>query len=947
MAANVSTPDDSSVTILPTGQVDYLSHDWREEDVWSSWRNMTRQKNAIANGTRLENASWRTWWKQRNKLKTISPETLNWLKDSDVTWLYGPLHPGVDWYPLAKSSDGTDEVPCHPTDDSPSLRSSCTKPILKHRSISEILSLPLGPLLDSDDDVESFSSKATSHTQSSELTESDYRSPLLHTKSDTHLARHGLSHPFGKTSPPGIFSNPSASSPDEDASNSTSTSSEQDLAPPGSHTGKKKHISFNTFVEQCIAIEKPKPKRPGTGPRFSVVGFDDDGYDEDSEMGSYDDSEEPLAPPSRAFYAPYQAEADSDSDSDDPIEMRTSSSRSRSSSSSRSVPVHPRHQSPRLSSSEHPSQSLDKEHRTIAYIAPTILKTTGVGNDVSVYGYEVGHQLPGLELVYVPPLKGSQNGPRYGSSSMASGGSGENHPRYDNDYFGSRRSSAQSSPLLLPKTVIPNIDGTSKPSPPSPPLTEPVHEQSNWKGDLSDSLIHSEPIGIPLDNIADEAIGDEDTFDSLVGLDLGEVFPQNRPHVTRTGRKLVSEDQRENEMVKFAQGGAESVVGGRNSVLDDADALQSALVPSVLVNPHHDQITMSPPSNIPPSPYIPVPRSASFEYSPKVTNRLLSPPEAYSSRGRTSPTPGSPISSSTTSSSTSHTRSSDSRSESRGRSSTRNSSYSDRERSGSRSSKGTSSPLGSLSPSGSAIGIGGQYTGRDGRSSSGYGVGAGRERERGRDRTGRKLGGSLSSSPSSLSPPNPTSPSRSMDYQPYQPTQADLYPSLSGSITDSISSAGSSSSTIYPSGGSSSSESTITRSIETVVERSGHSTLNSGSSSFLRNPKGISIPIPTSIPEEDEQRSRHPTPANSPVTAMRPVLPVAPPHISAPGITIYAVPTSPEKPSAPKSNSTSGKQDVWDRVGEQPQVGTLVGRAVEIVTSARGLLGSLWHTGTA
>jgi hypothetical protein len=27
---------------------------------------------------RLENASWRTWAKQRNKLKTISPETLNW-----------------------------------------------------------------------------------------------------------------------------------------------------------------------------------------------------------------------------------------------------------------------------------------------------------------------------------------------------------------------------------------------------------------------------------------------------------------------------------------------------------------------------------------------------------------------------------------------------------------------------------------------------------------------------------------------------------------------------------------------------------------------------------------------------------------------------------------------------------------------------------------------------
>lgn len=73
-----AVPDDSSLSTLPRAQVDYLSHDWQEEDVWRSWRNMTRQKNEITNGMRLENASWRTWWKQRNKLKTVSPETLNW-----------------------------------------------------------------------------------------------------------------------------------------------------------------------------------------------------------------------------------------------------------------------------------------------------------------------------------------------------------------------------------------------------------------------------------------------------------------------------------------------------------------------------------------------------------------------------------------------------------------------------------------------------------------------------------------------------------------------------------------------------------------------------------------------------------------------------------------------------------------------------------------------------
>jgi len=65
-------------TTYPRICVDYLSHQWQEEDVWRSWRSMTRFKYQIANGMRLENASWRTWWKQRNKLRTVSPETLNW-----------------------------------------------------------------------------------------------------------------------------------------------------------------------------------------------------------------------------------------------------------------------------------------------------------------------------------------------------------------------------------------------------------------------------------------------------------------------------------------------------------------------------------------------------------------------------------------------------------------------------------------------------------------------------------------------------------------------------------------------------------------------------------------------------------------------------------------------------------------------------------------------------
>ncbi|RDW64292.1 protein phosphatase regulator REG1 [Aspergillus mulundensis] len=90
-APQISAADDSSVEEEPSRHVDYLSHEWREEDIWASWRYVVARREVYENGVRLENASWRTWTKLRHNLGTISPDTLNWLKDCDVTWLYGPL----------------------------------------------------------------------------------------------------------------------------------------------------------------------------------------------------------------------------------------------------------------------------------------------------------------------------------------------------------------------------------------------------------------------------------------------------------------------------------------------------------------------------------------------------------------------------------------------------------------------------------------------------------------------------------------------------------------------------------------------------------------------------------------------------------------------------------------------------------------------------------------
>ena len=70
--------DDSAVRAQPSRHVDYLSHDWKEEDIWESWKFIVARKGDYMNATRLENASWRTWMKLKNGLRTVSPETLNW-----------------------------------------------------------------------------------------------------------------------------------------------------------------------------------------------------------------------------------------------------------------------------------------------------------------------------------------------------------------------------------------------------------------------------------------------------------------------------------------------------------------------------------------------------------------------------------------------------------------------------------------------------------------------------------------------------------------------------------------------------------------------------------------------------------------------------------------------------------------------------------------------------
>lgn len=235
--------DDTAVSSRPSRQVDYLSHEWKEEDIWSSWRYVVTRRGEFANSARLENASWRTWMKAKNNLKTISPESLNWLKDCDVTWLYGPLQSGQ------KALHSTQTEPSSVSlSKSDSFVNLSKKPILKKRSMSEVMlqrSLSTASLL----------KQATAAVKAQE-TRGILRPHLGRSTTDY------LAYPF----PARRLSGESSSvAPSTESSGITSPNSE------------RKHIHFNEQVEQCIAVD--------------VKGDDDEDVDTDR-FGEDSDSDD-------------------------------------------------------------------------------------------------------------------------------------------------------------------------------------------------------------------------------------------------------------------------------------------------------------------------------------------------------------------------------------------------------------------------------------------------------------------------------------------------------------------------------------------------------------------------------------------------------------------------------------------------------------------------------
>jgi len=66
---------------VSTQSVDFLTYDWKGDELMASWRYAASNSCEFKNRERLANASWRTWSKVYHKTKEVPPSSLNWYYD--------------------------------------------------------------------------------------------------------------------------------------------------------------------------------------------------------------------------------------------------------------------------------------------------------------------------------------------------------------------------------------------------------------------------------------------------------------------------------------------------------------------------------------------------------------------------------------------------------------------------------------------------------------------------------------------------------------------------------------------------------------------------------------------------------------------------------------------------------------------------------------------------
>ena len=246
-----SMGDDSTIKPDPSRHVDYFSHKWREEDLWTSWKHLASKRSQMQNQDRLENAIWRTWAQVKNDLGTVAPGELRWyvvkenssssgsnvlyrMKDHDVTWLYGPFQ--TDPQRLRERDKKRKDTGLAdsnmPAPDKSLLKQKSQLAIMQQRSMLSA-------------EIWKENSNASKLEQQSEE-----RRPLGLDTPNLQYHRFPSSLSSSTDDPPAGISLHSSEPNSVLASETDGPSS--DVA--------ERHVSFNEKVEQCISLDKGKTK---------------------------------------------------------------------------------------------------------------------------------------------------------------------------------------------------------------------------------------------------------------------------------------------------------------------------------------------------------------------------------------------------------------------------------------------------------------------------------------------------------------------------------------------------------------------------------------------------------------------------------------------------------------------------------------------------------------
>jgi hypothetical protein len=241
------------------------------------------------------------------------------LKDSDVTWLSGPLHEHAEPVPPPKIASAQDRL-----DLDDSVR---TKSILKHRTISEMLTTPgrsASPI------VEYMNSSAEASREGSDSEGESIkgnRPTIFAVRSDSNLAARKRKAGGSPQASERLYQNLVAGVKEDGL--------------PHQPAEERKHISFNQRVEQCISVDVDEYEAE------EEDNYSDGAYEGDNREGEDDDDDE-----------------DTPSSDDEVLTMK---------SSPRTSPAWPL-----TSNTSSQGSSPNLEHQTIAKLAPTMLKTTDI-----------------------------------------------------------------------------------------------------------------------------------------------------------------------------------------------------------------------------------------------------------------------------------------------------------------------------------------------------------------------------------------------------------------------------------------------------------------------------------------------------------------------------------------------------------------------------------------